>query len=286
MVLETRSDYSLTRLGFTQIISDAFDLSVYNYVAIFLVSIPVLIINFVFFSAEYSSLVEGLNRFWANPAILRHALDSDRLYWANVIAATWSFVASCGIARLFHDRLGKQSASATTSMVAGAKRSLQAVVVAALAGIAALVVTMVFIVAVDLVDGIAFIAIIALFGTVAFVFVFYALAFAACVVDGVGPLAAFQVARSLTRGHRWGLLGLSVFACLFQGMFFAVLGLSTLAIVTATSWAFPTEFVGFLTTTLGGVLVVLGGVLATGWNNGLMIVTYNRLKALKGCATP
>nr|WP_145994367.1 hypothetical protein [Mesorhizobium loti] len=285
MNADTTADYSVTRIQFTQIISDAFDLSIYNYIVIFLINIPVVIINIVFIGSDYFALFEGVDRFWANPAVLRHALeDSDRLYWANTATAVWGFLASCGIARLFHDRLNKQPGSRMASVVAGMKRAPLALGVALIAGVAAVVVTMVFAVAIGLLGKLGFIAVLALFVVFAFVVVLYALAFAACVVDGAGPFAAFQIARDLTRGYRGSLLGLFFFASLFQAIFLTVLGLLAYAIGIAAMWAFPMVFVPFLTIVLAVVVMILVGMFATGWNNGLMIVTYNRLKALKGYA--
>lgn len=276
---ESMPDDQITVMGFTQIISDGFDLSVYNYVSVFSLCFPIVLFNVFLGWPDYRSLFLALGEFSSNPAHLRMVLnESDRLSWLGTVTGIWTFLASCGIAQLFHDRFNKRSVPAAQSIVSGMKRAPLAFLVAVIASVAIVVAVL----ALSLVQGLlgqvlgpaASILVLVTAIVVILMYLQYAIAFAACVLDKDGPIGAYRSARDLTRGFRWSLFGLFLFA----GLFFFLLQLVLMAIAGALIMVLPN---GLTAVGLVFVLLLLNP-LVMGWSNGLMVASYNRLKALQG----
>lgn len=274
---EAESAGARPALGIIQVISDAFDLTIYNYIWIFCLNVPVVLAQALLFGPRFFEAPVDFGEFSNDPESLQKSLGGNYLFWADIVAATLTLVVSCGVVRLLHDRFNRSPNSSADSIVAGFKRAPYALGVFAIWFAAFLVAGLAF----------AFVASIfsAIFGAFGVVLAFaasavcffwmiqYLFSYVACVLDGAGPISAFQISWRLTEGYRWPLLWL----CVVSGFFMAIAGLVIGGAMWALTWVLPVAAVAILTN--------LAFVpLFSGWGNGVPVMAYNRLKLLKGGA--
>jgi hypothetical protein len=92
----------------------------------------------------------------------------------------------------------------------------------------------------------------------------------AIVVERVGPVACFGRSRTLTKGHRWGILGLFVIIAIAQSLVTSVAGLVGTLGGPAVAAVLHT-FVTLLFTAFGGVVTAVGYFYLRAEKEGIVI---------------